>query len=274
MRDEDRAYNRQELDEARTYNRQQLDEARAYSRQALTHLVEDSQNAGFNPLTVLRGGGATSYNAGAGFAPLSSASLVSPSVGGGSTPTFTPPARRAVNSGGSGFGDAISSVGDFLSNFDPMADDRREQEYRLVESQIAALNASALSGVRYGQGSYATGNTDRRPSSVGAALGKPSLWTAGDVNVTNPFKTEPVNANWSDAATWEQRYGEPGSWVGGAVVGAADAWDYANRKASAFTKPGGAIRNAARWVDKLLGTEKSKKSGRLSIGSTGGGGGW
>ncbi|MRG64827.1 hypothetical protein GH789_05965 [Rhizobium pusense] len=277
-----RNYNRMELEEARAYNRAEIDEARAYSRQALSQLVEDSQAAGFNPLTVLRGGGASSYNAGAGFAPLSSVPLTASTPSPSSTPMFTPPVKRAVG-GGSGIGDAVSSIGDFLQNFDPFADDKREQEYRLVESQIASLNASALSGVARGAGSYASGDTDPRPSAVGAslakpfsdsALGKPAKWEAGDVKVTNPFQTEPVDPNWSDAATWEQRYGEPGSWVGGAVVGAADAWDFANRKASAFTKPGGAVRNAARWVDKVLGTEKPKKAAKLSRPFTGGGGGW
>lgn len=253
--------------EARAYDREQLDESRAYSRQVLGQLTEDAQAAGFNPLTVLRGGGASSYNAGAGMAPLSA------------TRSFSSPpqpqqyaTRQAV--GGSPSGVAMQAVGDFLENFDPFADQKKEQEYQLVASQIAALNASALSGVPRGAGSYASSTTERRPSGVGGALGKPAKWQAGDVNVTNPFQTEPVNKDWSDAATWEQRYGEPGSWIGGVVVGGADAWDYANRKASKFTQPGGAVRSAARWVDGLLGTGKNKKTGRLSKPFNGGGGGW
>ena len=268
---ENRAWDQSRLYDEREYNRKELDEARAYSREALGHLVADSEAAGFNPLTVLRGGGASSYNAGAGFAPLSS-----PSISASPTPMFSPPVKRAV--GGSAVGDAAGVIGDFLQSFDPFADQKKEQEYRLVESQIAALNASALSGASSGSASYASGTTERRPSGSAAALGKPSPWTAGDVTVTNPFQTRDVDPNWSDAATWEQRYGEPGSWVGGAVVGAADTWDYAKKRVvSAWNAPverNSAMRTAARWVDKTLGTSKSKKSGRVSKPFTGGGGGW
>lgn len=279
--DESRAYERGQLEEARAYNRAQLDEARAYSRTVLGNLVEDATKAGFNPLTLVRSGAASNYNAGAGLAPLSSTPLTSAPLVATPSPMRQAPVRQAV--GGSVAADAIGSVGDFIANFDPFADSKREQEYRLVESQIAALNASALSGVARGAGSFAQGDFERRPSGAGASLakrglGQPATWKPGDVNVTNPFRTEPVNPNWSDAATWEQRYGEPGSWVGGAVVGAADAWDYSKRKVlGAWNKPvpkDAAIRRAARWVDDLFGLKSNKKTGRLSKPKTGGGGGW
>lgn len=112
MEEEARAYNRAQLDEARAYNRQEIDEARAYSRQALSQLVEDSQNAGFNPLTVLRGGGASSYNAGAGFTPLSSMALTASPPSPSSTPMFPPPVKRAVGGGSSGLGSAVSGIDD------------------------------------------------------------------------------------------------------------------------------------------------------------------
>ena len=185
------------------------------------------------------------------------------------------PVRQAV--GGFAVGSAMGAVGDFLSNFDPFADQKKEQEYRLVESQIAALNASALSGVARGAGSYATGAVERRLSGKGgalSALGKPSPWTARDVEVTNPFQRLEVNPNASDAATWEQRYGEPGSWVGGVVVGGRDVWHNVNRWADRTVKPGGAVRDAARWIDKTFGLESNKKTGRLSGRFSGGGGGW
>ncbi|UIB81418.1 hypothetical protein [Flyfo microvirus Tbat2_105] len=261
-----REWQLEDRDEERAYNRQQLDETREYSRMALSHLVEDAEAAGFNPLTALRSGAGGNYNAAAGLAPLSATPL-----------TRTAPVKQAV--GGSAAGDIISGIGDFISNFDPFADQKREQEYRLVESQIAALNASALSNVPRGAGSFATGGVERRVSGQGAALsklGQPSVWTPGDVNVTNPFQTEPVDKNWSDAATWEQRYGEPGSWIGGAVVGGADILDYGRRK-SGWGEPmrdDHPLRKAARWVDTYLDGYKVKKTGRLSRQSNGGGGGW
>ncbi len=280
-RHNDRLYDEARERDARAYNRAELDEARAYSRQALSQLVEDSENAGFNPLTVLRGGGGSSYNAGAGFAPLSASPVTA-----SSTPMFTPPVKRAV-AGGSGIGDAVSSVGDFLQTFDPFADDKREQEYRLVESQIASLNAGALSGIARGAGSYASGDTDPRPSAVGAslgkpfadsALGKPSKWEVGDVKVTNPlpFGLE-VNPGAADGSSFEDRWGELGGSIAGLGVFGADV--YHNAKKAAVSKwnerkPNSALMRAARWADNALGTGKSKKSGKLSKPFTGGGGGW
>ncbi|QIX20433.1 hypothetical protein FOB41_04420 [Agrobacterium pusense] len=258
-RTEERAYNRTQLDESRAYDRAQLDEARAYSRTVLGNLVEDATNAGFNPLTLVRSGAASNYNAGAGFAPLSSTPLTaSPS------PARQAPVRQAV--GGSVAADAVGAVGDFMSNFDPFADSKREQEYRLVESQIAALNASALSGIARGAGSFAQGDFERRPSGAGGALSKkgplghPGQWEPGDVTVTNPFKSEPVNPNVSDAAVWEQRYGEPGSWVGGVWVGFNDLTDagarYIDKAGKAVTNwIGSGYRRAAA---QLSGGKKSK----------------
>lgn len=141
------------------YNREQLDETREYSRQVYSQLVEDAEKAGFNPLTALRNGGGASYNSAAGLAPLSS-----------TTVTRQAPTKQAV--GGTPLGDAVSGIGDFMANFDPHADTKREQEYRLVESQISALNASALSGSSVGSGSFAQSDFERRPSGQAASLSK------------------------------------------------------------------------------------------------------
>ncbi|WP_205283832.1 hypothetical protein, partial [Escherichia coli] len=81
---------------------------------------------------------------------------------------------------------AISGFGDFMSNFDPFADQKREQEYRLVESQIAALNASAMSNVPRGAGSFATGGLERRVSGQGGALASSSTRRLLAGSATNP----------------------------------------------------------------------------------------
>jgi|GEM_PF-1600198 len=154
-----REWQLEDRDEERAYNRAELNETREYSRQVFSQLVEDAEKAGFNPLTALRAGGGATYNAAAGLAPLSATPI-----------TRQAPVRQAV--GGSPVGDAISGFGDFMSNFDPFADQKREQEYRLVESQIAALNASAMSNVPRGAGSFATGGLERRMSGQGAALSR------------------------------------------------------------------------------------------------------
>jgi len=244
-RTEERAYNRTELEESRAYDRTQLDESRAYSRTVLGNLVEDATKAGFNPLTLVRSGAASNYNAGAGFAPLSSSPLAaSPS------PLRQAPVRQAV--GGSVAADAVGAVGDFISNFDPFADSKREQEYRLVESQIAALNASALSGVSRGAGSFAQGDFERRPSGAGASLAsRASSFTSGknkpgegtlvggdDPTVSsmglNDGRKGWFHAPWfPDAETTETIYGdnEIFSTIGGAVKFLGDAAYSAYRNA-------------------------------------------
>lgn len=228
----DRAYDFGVEQEARAYERAQLEDTRAYSRQVLSHLTEDAQAAGFNPLTVLRGGGASSYNAAAGLAPLSATRSFS------SPPQLMQAAsKQAV--GGSSTSSAMAAVGDFLENFDPFADQKKEQEYQLVASQIAALNASALSGVPRGAGSYASGTTERRPSGAGGALGssssrllKPSADNpdrfykpieAGDAPTisTLGMRTKSGRYGWfenpwtPDGNTFENNYGEGG----GAIYG-------------------------------------------------------
>jgi hypothetical protein len=128
-------------------------EQRVYDRDALVRLVEDSEKAGFNPLTVLRNGGTSQFHSGE--APLS---------------------RPAGGNVGAGFADGISKVGDFLANYDPFADQKREQSYRLIESQISALNASTLSGVKRGRGSYASSDVDSRSTQKSAALASAGPW--------------------------------------------------------------------------------------------------
>lgn len=110
-------------------------------------MVADAEAAGFNPLTVLRNGGAAGNM------------------------TTTQPAL----SSSAMFGEALGEVGNFLSNFDPMADDRREQEYQLVQAQIANLNASTAGMSRpqsFNVPTYTAGQIERRPSGAAAQLSR------------------------------------------------------------------------------------------------------
>jgi len=266
-RTEERAYNRTELEESRAYDRTQLDEARAYSRTVLGNLVEDATKAGFNPLTLVRSGAASNYNAGAGFAPLSSTPLTaSPS------PLRQAPVRQAV--GGSPVGDAVSGVGDFLANFDPFADSKREQEYRLVESQIAALNASALSGVSRGAGSFAQGDFERRPSGAGGALASRSSSftsgknkpgegtivggddpTASSLGLNNGKYGWFHSAWWPDAEAVETIYGdnEVFSTIGGGVKAITDFGQ------TLWTNGKSAFRDSKAAVARAVGDNKVRK---------------
>lgn len=148
----------------RQWQLEDRDEARTYSRQVLSQLVTDAEAAGFNPLSVLRNGGASNYNAAAGFAPLS---------------RQAPVKQEAGDYMGAAVANAGQTVGDFLKDFDPFRDNKREQESRLIESQIAALSASTLSGVKHGRGNFASGDFDRTAPVKTASLSGASRSTAG-----------------------------------------------------------------------------------------------
>lgn len=125
----------------RQWDIEDRDEQRAYSRLALSQLVEDADKAGINPIAVLGSGSAPPYNAAAGFAPLSRSA----------------PVRQAV--GGSPLGSAVGAAADgFLQAFDPYANDRRNESFRIVGSAIATRNAASLSRVPRGAASVARGS--------------------------------------------------------------------------------------------------------------------
>ena len=143
----------------RKWDIEDRDEARAYSRKALDFLVQDAEAAGFNPLTVLRAGGGASYNAAAGFAPLSR----------------TAPVQQATPGAGSYIGESLQAVGNnWLANWDPYAGQKRELERGLAEAQIANLNAStrAMGSQSFLVPTWGAGTTEKRASGSSGWLSK------------------------------------------------------------------------------------------------------
>lgn len=186
-------------------------------------MVRDAEAAGFNPLTALRNGGAAGFTT--------------------STTGATPFGARLADG-------VAGAAQDFFANFDPFADKRKEQEARLVEAQIANLGASTAQMNRVGLGSvptYTAGQQKRKFGStvakgqtfksvadaLPASAGDPQTPTVEKPTVTNPYPTDSgirINANMPDAATYEQRYGEPGSWGGGLVTFGGDIVSTASEK--------------------------------------------
>lgn len=188
-------------------------------------MVREAEAAGFNPLTALRNGGA------AGF-----------SVSTGTTPATPLSARIA---------DGVSGAAQtFLANFDPFKDQQREAEFNLVQAQLANLNADTALKKRTGLGSvptYTGGNTKRTMGAgVGhnqnfksvvevlpASAGASQTPTVEKGTISNPTRTGNdvwyVDPQQPDASFWEERYGEPGSWVGGGYNAATDLWHNAKR---------------------------------------------
>lgn len=160
-------------------------------------MVADAEAAGFNPLTVLRNGGSAGYMQTA-HPGLSSGEVI---------------------------GQALGNVGNFLADFDPYADDKRELASRLAEAQIANLNASTATMFPPAPGkpgsfnvpSWGAANVEQRPSGKAGQLsasGKGDrLWLgpapeAGDRTVTNPWSDGIVNPDVLDAEAFENRYGD------------------------------------------------------------------
>ncbi|MBX8818329.1 hypothetical protein HBA95_18500 [Ochrobactrum sp. MR31] len=189
-------------------------------------MVREAEAAGFNPLTALRNGGA------AGF-----------SVSTGTTPATPLSARIA---------DGVSGAAQtFLANFDPFKDQQRETEFKLVEAQLANLNADTALKQRTGLGSvptYTGGNTKRtmgagvghnqKFKSVADVLltsaGAPQTPTIEKPTVTNPYSVSSglhVNPAVPDADAFETRYGDSEilSTINGALSWSADMFYNARR---------------------------------------------
>ncbi len=160
-------------------------------------MVKNAEAAGFNPLTALRNGGSAGFTA------------------------TTSPALSSSAYIGQAAGQAVTNVGNFLANFDPMADQKREAEYQLVQAQIANLNgntatmfprAPSLPG-SFNVPSWGASNIEQRSSGKAGRLSSSALATGGavescDRTVTNPWNDGVVHPGYLDAEAFEARYGD------------------------------------------------------------------
>lgn len=188
-------------------------EQREYDRGTYDRLVVDAERAGFNPLTALRNGGGAYYNASSAAAPLS---------------------RQATAGVGSEIGNSLQTIGaNWLVNFDPHADAVREQGARLIDAQIANLNASTAELTQRhavtarGNGALSNGrqsDVDQmlkeppNPARFGGVL-TPEI---GTPEATNPWPRDwglIIDPNQGNAEQFEDRYGEfLGSIIGSGVT--------------------------------------------------------
>jgi len=155
---------------------------------------DDSEAAGFNPLTALRNGGSAGFSVSTSTTP--STPLSSPSIGG------------ALQSG----------VNAFLENFDPYNDDAREAEYGIVQAQLNALQNDPRLRIGFGSVPSYTSKPKKKGSSdlspwvePPIEAGHPQSSKIEGTTITNPFPPKwniHVNPNVPDAASYEERYGD------------------------------------------------------------------
>lgn len=168
--------------------------------EGLKHLVAGAEAAGFNPLTVLRGGG------GAGF-----------------TQTHAP-VLSASAYGAAALGDALSAGLETgvqaAFDYNPLDEEKAELELDIMRGQLRRINQDFVS--RVGGAPVATGS---RYKLGDPALSKMGPVEVGRVTVTNPHsagKGWDVNPNFADAEMYETRYGDVAQEIGGAANVVAD----------------------------------------------------
>lgn len=177
-------------------------------------MARNAEAAGFNPLTALRNGGS------AGF-----------------TTTISHP-------GLSGMADAVSQIGGQLGSalekkIDPIEQKRSKVENALLDYQLATIQSQPKSPMMFGDvpSRSSSGKVTQHAAPLGAkkVAAPPTNIVPGDAPTASSVGLEDrwgwhVDPLTADASAWEQRYGEPGEWIGGAYVMTADALHNADRK--------------------------------------------
>lgn len=164
-----------------------------------SQMVADAEAAGFNPLTVLRSGGAAGHM------------------------TTTHPALSGFNP----VGQALQTVGQALANYDPQANARSALETKLLNAQLINIQTDTKARMRSFEVPVRTGATavnalgqPIRSAAAQTGLGYQGTPTPGDFSVTNPYPMGViVDPAVADAQNFEDRNGElAGSIYGGYVV--------------------------------------------------------
>lgn len=172
----------------------------------IQQLRDDAEAAGFNPLTIIRGGGLAGYG----------------------TSTSTSPALPDMR-----LSNAFQTFGSGIAQwqFDPYSQRRSEAEIALAEAQIA----------QWGRTGVGSGMTFQTPKAVGSHPGyadpepivRARLGLAGNVD---------PDPGMSNAQEVEDRYGDVASWVYGIGVGLADLlhwrWNAGKDRLSAVLSSG------------------------------------
>lgn len=192
-----------------------MENQREYDRGHFSRLVEDSQRAGINPLTALRGGG------GAGYAQTHA-------------PVLSLSAYQGANVGdalAAGLQTGVQAAFDY----DPVAEEKSRLELEIMRGQLRRINEDTQAVTRLGGAPVATGSRYR---AGGSALGAASKLQAGERTLTSVFpvgSTLQPNPSFVDATAWETRYGDIAQEIGGAINATADTYYNVRNKAPAIS---------------------------------------
>lgn len=215
------------------------DDKKESSRVDYKQMVRDAEAAGFNPLTVLRAGGAAGYT------------------------QTSHPALSSFNP----LGAAAEAIGTVAMNYDGEADKRRALEFDLLNAQLENIQTDTKARMRSMEvpvriGSQAVDAGGRPIKSASGDLGLPGGFSVGDISITNPWGVGKVNPDVPDGQHWGDRYGEPGEWLGGLYVMAQDGTymlkntkpfgtskGFTERAKDIWNNPVGYMKSANDWIE-------------------------
>lgn len=147
-------------------------------------MVRDAEKAGFNPLTAIRNGGSAGFT----------------------TSTTTSPGLSSAQT----IGKALGAAGSFFANFDPMADQKKELEYQLVQAQLENLQADTAMRMKASMGGVPTytAGAVKRGAGAAALSGAPMTPVVSPPTVTNPWHSANIDPKVLNGDAFEQRYGD------------------------------------------------------------------
>lgn len=178
----------------------------------LDHLVADAERAGFNPLSVLRAGGAALYSKQVN---LPGYQMMMPSTFQWSELPGLPTRSAQSVSSAPGVGSLLAGAandafGHFMSETRLLGQQNFQRE--LLQMSLAGVAKGKKAGnTTAGSSFYVPGYlTAGQAAKVAAlpALARPQQPEAGKVEVTNPFDYRGVDPTSRDASTFTGRYGE------------------------------------------------------------------
>lgn len=233
----------------------------------LKRMVAEAEAAGFNPLTVLRGGGLAGYFTSTSTLTTKEREKVARNLMGympfGEIPQGPSAGSAPQIQSGNPIGDGINAAIQLYGQYGPEAAARQKLERDIGMAQIANLNQDTAATARRmmfqapswtGSGLVTGGGElggslfrNVRQQVLSPGGGAPTPPIVGDVTYTNPHRDTHIDPTVRDTAAYEDRYGDILGSAFGGYVAIKDAMYELNRQT------GGAGHAAGNWLKDTLG---------------------